>query len=109
MILTLKPTDAPVELGITYLDQNEHAMDAPALLDYTPRWTHENPAIATLTPASDGLTAKLIPQGAGSDLVQVTLSIASRQYQSSLLVNILATPEQPVLSQIAITQLTSYE
>jgi hypothetical protein len=108
MILTLQPGNE-VELGIVYLDQTERAMEAPALLDYAPRWTHENPAIATLTAASDGLTAKLEAQGAGSDLVQVTLSIGERQYQSALLVNIIATPERAALAQIAIKPLTSYE
>src|SRR6516165_2156995 len=77
MILTLQPGQL-VELGIAYLDETERPMQAPALLDYTPRWTHENPAIATLTVAPDGLTAQVEAQGAGSDLVQVALSVGGR-------------------------------
>jgi len=108
MILTLQPGQL-VELGIVYLDETERPMQAPALLDYTPRWTHENPAIATLTVAPDGLTAQVEAQGAGSDLVQVALSVGGRSYQSALLLNILAAPPQPTLTQIAIKPLTSYE
>ena len=108
MILTLQPGQV-VELGIAYLDQTESPMQAPALLDYTPRWTHENPAVVVLKPRPDGLTAQLEVTGAGSDLIQVTLSVGSKQYQSSLLVHIHATPEPGYLSMIAIKQLTSYE
>jgi hypothetical protein len=108
MILTLQPGQT-VEFGIAYLDQNDKRMEVPALLDYAPRWTHENPAIATLTTLADGLQARLEPQAAGSDLVQVTLSVGGREYQSALQINIPATPEPGRLTQIAITELTSYE
>jgi hypothetical protein len=48
------------------------AKGRPALLDGVPEWSSSNPAVASIEPAVDGLSAVVVARGAGETQISVT-------------------------------------
>lgn len=48
------------------------ALDRPARVDGIPQWSTSNPAVCTITPASDGLSAVLKATATGTSQISVT-------------------------------------
>lgn len=77
-------------LSIAFLDQNGQPMAAQPTLDSAPSWGNLDPAIETLTPSADGLTAAALALAAGSDTVRVQLTVAGAQFTATLDVSVAA-------------------
>lgn len=67
-MLTIKATDAPRTLRLAFKD----AEGNPATIDGVPVWNPIDPALGTLTPAADGLTAEFNPGSPSSGQISVT-------------------------------------
>ncbi len=71
-------------LSIRYLDTTGQPMTTPPAPDAAPSWTNTDAAVATLTPAADGLTADALGVAAGSDVVDLTLMVGGVSFSASL-------------------------
>jgi hypothetical protein len=90
-------------LGITYLDQNGNPMLTAPVPDSPPSWTNNPsaPSVDTFTPSTDGTSATLVANSAGSDSVGLSVIVGGQTFPASLAVTISA--EAQVLTAVAIS------
>jgi hypothetical protein len=89
-----------VSMSIEYLDANGNPMLVTPVPDSAPTWTDTTPATGTLTVAAGGLTATELAVEAGSDLVNLSLTVGGVSFAASLGITVTAAPQ--VLTSIAI-------
>jgi hypothetical protein len=87
-------------MTISFLDQNGNPMLTAVTPDAPPTWSDTTPATGTLTPAAGGLSATEAAIAAGSDVVNVALTVGGAAFSASL--GITVSPAPQVLTSIAI-------
>ncbi len=90
-------------LAISYLDQDGKEMLPAPTPDAPPVWSQLTPASETLTAAADGNTATAVGLAAGTDTVEVDLTVGGISFKATIdaTINVVAPPAQ-VLTSIAI-------
>lgn len=73
-----------IDFSIRYLDTTGVEMTTPPKADSTPSWGNLHPDIETLTASGDGLTATATGVAAGTDTIQVSLSVGGQSFTATL-------------------------
>jgi hypothetical protein len=89
-----------INCSIGFLDTNGNPMLATPAPDAVPSWSNTTPASETLVPAGDGLTAVATALAAGSDQINLSLTVGGKVFQASLSVAVQAAPQ--TLGSVAI-------
>jgi hypothetical protein len=89
-----------VTMSIAYLDANGNPMLTTPVPDAAPTWTDTTPATGTLTVAPGGLTATELAIAAGTDLVNLSLTVGGVSFAATQ--GITATAAAQVLTSVAI-------
>jgi len=92
-----------VNCSLVFLDQNGNPMLTTPTPDAAPVWTDTTPATGTLTAAAGGLTASEQIIAAGTDTINVSLSVGGTAFTASLPVVASAAPQVLTTVQIAAT------
>lgn len=101
MAATLK-VGQTIPFSIAYLDQNGNPMSPPPNPDAPPAWAQLNSASESLTAAPDGNTASATGLAAGSDTIQLSLSVGGNQFTATLDVTVEAAEPTQTLTSIQI-------
>lgn len=88
-------------LSIRYLDQDGRSMPAPTP-DAPPAWANSSPGIESLTAAPDGSSASAMGVSAGSDTIQVQLSVDGKPFTATLDVTVNGVSPTQTLTSIEI-------
>jgi hypothetical protein len=88
-----------IDLSIIAKDQSGNMFPLPTP-DSPPVWAVGNPAVDTLTPAADGLTATDLCVTAGTDTVSLTVVVAGVSFAASMPLTVAAA--LPVLTSVDI-------
>jgi hypothetical protein len=91
-----------VNLFIQWFDQNGAPMAVTPTPSSPPSWSHTDPAIGTLIPAADGLTATDAITASGTDVVGLTAIVNDISYTAMALEIDASSPGSQVLTTIAI-------
>jgi hypothetical protein len=89
-----------IEMAIAFLDQNGQPMQTEPTPDAPPVWTNSAPTIDSLVVASNGMTAEDDAEAAGSDTVNLSLSVGGVAYSATL--PVVVSPAPQVLTSIEI-------
>lgn len=89
-----------LNISIVFLDQNGNPMKSDPTLDAVPQWSNTTPATETLAVDASGLTATATSVVAGTDTVNVSLTVAGNVFQTALDVTVEEAPQ--VLTSIAL-------
>jgi len=89
-----------VDFAIIFLDQNGNPMQTTPTPDSPPVWSDVNPETGTLTPSTSGLTASELAIAAGSDTVNVAVTVGGVEFKGLIDVTVEAAPQ--VLTSIQI-------
>ena len=94
---------------IVYLDQNGNPMVTTPTPDSPPVWTDSGstatPPIDSLSVSTDGSTATVTAQAAGTDELGVTVVVGGKTFTASVEIDISAAPQ--VLTSVAIESVVS--
>ena len=91
--------------SISFLDQNGNPMLTTPTPDSPPVWAGANPAVETVKPSADGLTAEVDTVAVGTDTVSLTVVVGGQTFTASLAVSVDAVPQ--VLTSVAINAVVS--
>lgn len=94
-----------VNFSLVFLDQNGNPMLVTPTPDTPPAWTDTTPATGTLTAAASGLTASELAVAAGTDTVNVALTVGGVAFSASIDLTVQAAPQ--VLTSIQILATTA--
>ena len=83
-----------IECSIGYLDENGNPMLTAPTPDAPPVWTNTTPAVETLVASPDGSACEATTLTAGSDLISLSLFVASQAYTATLAVTVGAAPQR---------------
>lgn len=89
-----------LNISIVFLDQNGNPMKSDPTLDAVPQWSNTTPATETLAVDASSLTATATSVVAGTDTVNVSLTVAGNVFQTALDVTVEEAPQ--VLTSIAL-------
>jgi len=89
-----------VTMNLVFLDQNGNPMLTTVTPDAVPTWTDTTPATGTLTAGADGLSATELAIAAGTDVVNVSVTVGGVAFAASLGITSTAVPQ--VLTSIQI-------
>ncbi len=89
-------------MTIVYLDASGNPMLAPVVPDSPPTWTNTptTPPVDTLTVSADGGTAVLAATAAGSDTINLSVTVGGKTFTATESVTISAAPQ--VLTSVSI-------
>lgn len=71
------------DLAIEYFDQNGNPMLTPVIPDSPPAWTQSAPAVCTLTPSSDDMTATELAIAPGEDIVSLAVVVGGATFNAT--------------------------
>lgn len=89
-----------INCSIGFLDTDGNPMLTPPALDAPPTWTNTTPASETLVAAADGLTAVATALAAGSDEIDLVVTVGGATFKANVAVIVQAAPQ--VLGSITI-------
>ena len=89
-------------LSIDFLDQNGNTILTAPVPDAPPVWSSLDPAIESLTPSADGMTAEVVGLAAGADTVKVDLQVGGVDFTATIDVTVEAVAPAQVLTSIEI-------
>ena len=82
-----------INCSIGFLDQNGNPMLPKPTLDATPSWNNTTPASETLVAAPDGLTAVATALAAGSDEIDLSVTVGGAVFKALVAVTVQAVPQ----------------
>lgn len=88
--------------AIEFLDQNGQPMGPTPTPDSPPSWAQTDPSIQSLTSAPDGLTAQATGLAAGSDTIQLSLSVGGQSFTATVDATVNAVQPTQTLTSIGI-------
>ncbi len=94
-----------VSMSIVWLDQNGNPMLTTPVPDAPPAWTDTTPSTGTLTVAPGGMTATELAIAAGTDTVDLSLSVGGEAFSASLGITVSAAAQ--VLTSVSIAATVS--
>ena len=94
-----------VSFALVYLDQNGNPMLTAPTPDSPPVWSDTTPATGTLTAAASGLTASELAIAAGTDTVNVTVTVGGKTFTASVDLAVAAAPQ--VLTTVGISSIVN--
>lgn len=89
-----------ISMAVAFLDQNGNPMLTPPVPDSPPAWSNTTPATETLAPSASGLSCVATPVAAGSDEVDLVVTVGGVAFKALLDVTVQPAPQ--VLTSVAI-------
>lgn len=89
-----------IDCAISYLDAIGNPMVTAPTPDAPPAWSDTTPGVLTLTAAPDGSTCVAKAVAAGSDTINLSVTVGGKPFTASLAVAVSAAPQ--VLTSVAI-------
>jgi len=88
--------------AIEFLDQDGKPMEKTPTPDAPPSWAQTDPSAESLTPAADGMTAQATGLAAGSDTIQLSLSVGGQSFTATVDATVNAVQPSQTLTSIGI-------
>lgn len=89
-----------LNMSIGFFDQHGNPMLTAPTPDTPPAWSNTTPATESIAPSADGLTCVGTPVAAGSDTVNLIVTVGGNNFSASL--DVTVTAEAQVLTSVAI-------
>lgn len=88
--------------AIEFLDQDGKPMDPTPRPDAPPSWAQTDPGVESLSPSPDGMNAQASGLAAGTDTIQLSLSVGGQSFTATVDATVNAVQPTQTLTSIGI-------